>query len=73
MSRPSNELIRAFMKDLVKLQKEHDLWLEADENCKLSVSNSDMGEFIEMWWEGEELIAELEPDRLTTEEEKNET
>lgn len=67
------------MIDLVRVQKKHDLWIEATEDNSLWVSNDSMGEEIEMFWDPvgqgkpvEHLIAKLEPERLTTEDE-NET
>ena len=73
MTRPSDEKILAFMKDLVTLQKVHDLWLEATENSPLWVSNDEMDGEIEMFWDPvadgkpvEHLIAKLEPELLTT-------
>jgi len=70
---PTHQQIRDFMVDLVRIQKKHDLWIQAEEQSPLWVSNDQMGEEIEMFWDPvgdgkslEHLIAKLEPERLTT-------
>jgi len=82
MIRPTNQQIKDFMVDLVRVQKKHDLWIDADEGNPLCVSNDQMEcEEIEIFWDVvgdgkpvEHLIAKLEPEQLTTatpEEEKS--
>ncbi len=74
MTRPTNQQIKDFMVDLLRVQKKHDLWIEAEENSPLWVSNDEMDGTIEVFWEPvgdgqpvECLIAKLEPERLSTE------
>ena len=88
MSRPEDEKILEFMKDLHKLQKKHDFWLCATEDNPIWVSNDSMdGEEIKIFWDKafrkigmskkvestEVLTAVLEPDRLSTTGDENET
>ncbi len=80
MTRPTNQHILDFMTDLVRIQGKHDLWIQADESSPMFVSNDQMGEEIQIFWEcagepsegKENLIALLEPERLTTEKPEEE-
>ncbi len=81
MSRPPDVKIVSFMKDLVAVQRSYDLWIDADENNPLFVSNDQMdGEDIKVFWDAvgdgkpvEHLVARLESEELTTREKKKET
>ena len=73
MTEPTNQQIRDFIVDLMRVQKKHDLWIEAEEKSPMFVSNDEMDGDIEVFWESrgdgkpvEHLIAKLEPLRLTT-------
>ena len=73
MTRIASQQIRDFLVDLVRVQKKHNLWINAEENSPLFVSNDEMDGEIEVFWEPrgdgkpvEHLCAKLEPETVTT-------
>ena len=75
MTRIASQQIRDFLVDLVRVQKKHDLWIDAEENSPLFVSNDEMDGGIEVFWEPgadgkpvEHLCAKLELETVTTQD-----
>jgi len=81
VTRISTQQIRDFLVDLVRVQKKHDLWIDAEENSPLFVTNDEMDGEVQVFWEPvgdgkpvEHLCGKLEPETVTTqnpEEEKS--
>jgi len=77
MTEPTNQKIRDFIVDLLRVQKKHDLWIDAEESSPMFVSNDEMDGEFEVFWEPrgdgkpvEHLCAKLEPETVTTKDDQ---